>query len=164
MPFAFAAALGESCAAEQNPARRIVGRYVAPQLMQTERLLRIAAENAEGVGGESPPPVAAVVNQNADAGAQVAGFEFEEIQQPHSAAVERLDDQSQLPNGIEIEPLFVQKPSKGETRKGRDRSADAPDRRVVLPSVEQVEVFGFESPETCEFSFEKHRREVNKKV
>ena len=124
--------------------------------MQAEHLPCIAAEYVQRIRCEPASTVAGAVDQDADAGAQVDGFELEEVDQSYGAAVECLDDQPQLPCGVEVEALFVEETPERVPRKGRERSADAPHGWVVLPHVEQADVFGFECAQAREFSFERH--------
>lgn len=58
------------------------------------------------------------MDEDADAGPQVGGFEIEEVDEPHGAAVERLDDQPQLPRGVEVEALLVEKTPERVAREG----------------------------------------------
>lgn len=51
-------------------------------------------------------------------GAQVDGFELEEVDQSYGAAVECLDDQPQLPCGVEVEALFVEETPERVREKG----------------------------------------------
>lgn len=116
------------------------------------------AQYGQRIRGVAAAAVAGAVDEDADAGPQVGGFEIEEVDEPHGAAVERLDDQPQLPRGVEVEALLVEKTPERVAREGRERAADAPHGGVVLPRIEQVDVFGFERPQARQFSFEGHGR------
>ena len=93
------------------------------------------------------------VDENADTRPKVGRVEFEKIEQPDGTARKRFDDEPQLACGIDVEALFVEKPLQRVTGEGCQRTADSPYRRVVLPSVQQVEIVGFERPQTDAFPF-----------
>ena len=98
------------------------------------------------------------MDEDADTRPKVGRVEFEKIEQPDGTARKRFDDEPQLACGIDVEALFVEKPLQRVTGEGCQRTADSPYRRVVLPSVQQVEIVSFERPQTDAFPFESHFR------
>ena len=80
LPFALAARLGETRAAEKGEAGRVVRTYVAPQLVQAEDRAGIAAYDIQRIRRKAFAAVCRIVDQDADARTAVLRIELEQIE------------------------------------------------------------------------------------
>lgn len=158
-PVALDADLGESRVAEQPQTGLVVGSDVAPQLVCAQRIVCVAAEGLHGVGGVAAPPVALLVDEDADARPALDRVVFEQVDGPdRPRAQQGFDDQPQLPVAEHSDDVLM---PFDETlhlvaRKRLCRAADRPDVAVVLPHVHQVGILRLHGPQADGFPFDIH--------
>ena len=127
--------------------------------MRAQRIVCIAAESFQCVGGVAPAPVAPFVDEDADARPAVDRVVFEQIDRPdRPCLLPRLDDQPQLsvaehPDGV---PMPFDETLHLVMRKRLRRAADRPHVAVVFPHVHQVGVLRLHGPQADGAAFDVH--------
>ena len=118
--------------------------------MQPQRRAGVVDQYPQGVRGVSLTPVLGAVDQDAHSGPAVQGVDFEEVEGTQRPPSVCLDDQAQLTALEQIVALRLDQCLQRVPGERGERAADAPDRRVVLPGVEQVDIAGLQRPQPAE--------------
>ena len=146
-PVAQQSALDKSAGSEKGEAGRVAGGNVGIQLVQVQKVQGIFYEGIEGVAAEAPAGISGV-DEYADCGFAVGGVVVEAVDRSYGFGVAfGGDDEPQLVvpgnvGGIVLDILFEQ-----EAGERGDGIAVYPQRGVVFPAVECLEVFGFDRPQ-----------------
>ena len=125
--------------------------------MQVQHLAGVTACRLHGIRRIAFAAQRVVVDQDSDACPAVDWVQLEKVERPDGDAAEGFDDEPLLAGLKDVELLFLNEPFERVARKGGQRAADAPYRRVVLPSVHQVDVARFQGSQPRCPAFEVHQ-------
>jgi len=95
-PILFGARDLKACFFEQQPASGVIDPDIGVQLMQAKGIFRIAAYQVQGVGSQTVPAIARVIDQDADPGTLMVRVEIKQINGPGSFPFRRFNDQAKL--------------------------------------------------------------------
>ena len=145
-PVGQVAALPESAGAEEPQAGRVAHGNMHIELVQMQESEGILHEGFERIAAQ-PLAGAGRVDEQSDGGPPVGGVVVEAVDESHSLeAVAPYNHQSQLVVAGDVGRVILNIAFEQVARQRRYGAAMLPQRGIVFPAVEDVEVFGFESP------------------
>ena len=132
---------------EQADSTLVTSIYDGIQLMQMQHVEGIAAQIGQCQAGITPTSEG-IDDDDAHLGTQVLGVETYDVSHPHGLALRILNDQPHLTVGIDVVAGRCHVVVEGIAAIGNIGSTDIPQGAVVLNTVEHIEVFWFDGPET----------------